>query len=298
MGKASSAKKVARAAGIGGSRAYGARPPWMYYAGVALLLLLGVIGVFNAREFRTAQIDSNGNTPPTVGQTPPWYEGFAVDICGKLLPPIQTTKNPYGITTRDGIIYIVPTVKSAAGSNATLGKLATSIGMTLNAAQVQVPGGKLYTDGQTCEGKPGHVYVMTWGNPAMPAADGTLQNKKSSEDTCNPDCASGVLLADDQLVTVAFLPAPPKGQTQSVLQPPASVIKKLAQLEALAATTTTTTVPASPTTTVPGTTTTGKAGATTTTPAGAATTTTSARITTTSAGATTTTKVGHSTTTK
>ena len=303
MGKASSAKKVARAAGIGGSRAYGTRPPWMYYAGVALLVLLGVIGVFNAREFRTNQINKNGNTPPTVGQSPPWYEGFAVEACGKLLPPIQTNKNPYGITTRGGIIYISPTVKSAAGSNATLGKLATSIGMTLNAAQVQVPGGKLYTDGQTCEGKPGHVYVMTWGNPAMPASDGTLQNKKTAQDPCSPDCASGVLLADDQLVTVAFLPAPPSGQAQSVLQPPASVIKKLAQLEAAAATSaTTTTAPVLPTTTsargatttsARGATTTSAPGATTTTSAPGATTTTSARgATTTSARGATTTKAG------
>jgi hypothetical protein len=213
----------------------------MYYAGVLLLVLLGVIGVFNAREFRSSQINKQGNSPPTVGQSPPWYEGYAVEACGKLLPPVQTDRDPFGITTRgDGIIYISPTVKSAAGSNATLGKFANSVGMVLNAAQIQVPGKKLYTDGQTCEGKAGHVYVMTWASPAEPAADGTLQDKKGPEDTCNPDCASGVLLEDDQLVTIAFLPAPPKGQTPQILQPPASVIKRLSTLEAAAATTTTT----------------------------------------------------------
>ncbi|MGC8627879.1 MAG: hypothetical protein ACP5VR_10090 [Acidimicrobiales bacterium] len=240
MGKASSAKKVARAAGIGGSRAYGSQPPWMYYAGLLLLVLLGVIGVVNAREFRSGQINKNGNSPPTVGQSPPWYEGYAVEACGKLLPPIKTNRDPFGITTHgDGIIYISPTVKSAAGSNATLGKFANSVGMLLNAAEIQVPGQKLYTDGETCEGKAGHVYVMTWASPAEPASDGTLQDKKGPEDTCNPDCASGVLLEDDQLVTIAFLPAPPKGQTPQILQPPASVIKRLSTLEAAAATTTT-----------------------------------------------------------
>ncbi len=293
MGKASSAKKVARAAGIGGSRAYGRRPPWVYYAGVLALVLLGVVGVYNAREFRTAQINSNGNTPPTVGQSPPWYEGYAVEICGKLLPPIKTNRDPYGITTHgDGIIYISPTVKSAAGANATLGKFASAVGMTLNAAEVQVPGGKLYTDGQSCQGKPGHVYVMTWGSPAEPASDGTLQDKSGPEDTCNPDCASGVLLADDQLVTIAFLPAPPKGQTPNILQPPPSVVKRLATLEASSATTTTTVPsPLATTTTAP--------GQTTTTSSPARRSTTSSRATaTTKAGRPTTTRAARTTTTK
>ena len=55
---------------------------------------------------------------------------------------VKTNKDPYGITTKgDGIIYISPTVKSAAGQNATLGKFASSVGMTLNAAEMQLPGG-------------------------------------------------------------------------------------------------------------------------------------------------------------
>jgi hypothetical protein len=278
----------------------------MYYAAVGLLLVLGVIGVYNSREYRSAKINSQGNTPPTVNQSPEWYEGFAVDACGKLLPPIKTNKDPYGITTKgDGIIYIVPTVKAAAGRNATLGKFASSIGMQLNAAEVQVPGGKLYTDGQTCEGKPGHVYVMTWSNPQEPASDGTLQNKKSTvskspnQDTCDPDCDSGVLLENDWLVTVAFLPAPAKGQTLSVLQPPQAVISRLATLQAETVTTTVpTTTPLLPTTTVAGATTTTLAGATTTTKATGATRTTAGATTTTKATSATTTTVPATTTTK
>ncbi|HXW77893.1 MAG TPA: hypothetical protein VEJ84_00260 [Acidimicrobiales bacterium] len=251
MGKASSSKKVARAAGLGGGRAYGGRPPYLYYFGLVLLLVLGLVGVYNATQYRDNQVNAQGNVAPTVGQSPPWYQGYAVEACGKLLPPIQTNKDPYGITTKtDGIISISPTVKSAAGKNATLGKFAQAIGMTLNAAQLQVPGGHLYQDGQTCEGKPGHVYVMTWSSPQEPASDGVLQTSKSTANPCNPDCNSGLLLANNQLVTMAFLPAPPKDQTLSVLQPPASVISKLTALVAAAANTTTT----SPAATVPPTT--------------------------------------------
>jgi hypothetical protein len=242
MGKASSSKKVARAAGLGGSRSFAGRPAYGYYLGLVVLIVLGVLGVYNATQYRNNKVNSEGNTAPTVGQAPPWYQGYAVEACGKLLAYVPNYKNPYGITTKEpGIITISPTVKSAAGHNATLGKFASSIGMTLNAAQLQLPGGHLYQDGQTCEGKPGHVYVMTWSSPQEPAADGVLQNKKSADNTCIPDCNSGALLRNDWLVTMAFLPAPPNNGTLSVLQPPSSVISRLTTLVASAANQTTTT---------------------------------------------------------
>jgi hypothetical protein len=282
MGKASSSKKVARAAGMGGSRSYTSRPAYGYYVGLAVLLLLGVLGVYNATQYRNDKVNSAGNTAPTVGQSPPWYQGYAVEACGKLLAYVPTNKDPYGITTKEsGIITIAPTVKSAAGKNATLGKFASSIGMTLNAAQLGLPGGHLYQDGQTCEGKPGHVYVMTWSTPQEPAADGVLQNTKSADNTCIPDCNQGTLLRNNWLVTMAFLPAPPKDGTLSVMQPSATVIKNLTTLVASAANTTTTTpggstVPTTAPTTVP-------------TSASSSSTTSNSHQTTTSAGSPTTT---------
>lgn len=253
MGKASSAKKVARAAGLGGGRAYGQRPAWNYYFAVLVLVVLGVAGVYNSREYHENKVNAAGNTAPKVGQSPAWLEGYAVDACGKLLPPVKASKDPFGIyTTGDGIIRISPTAKSAAGHNATLAKFASAVGMTLNAGQLQVPGGHPYVNGDTCEGKPGHVYVMTWPSPQAPASDGVLQTKKEVnqangyEDTCDPDCDSGVLLENDQLVTIAFLPAPAKGHSLQVLKPPASVVVQLSKL--IAAGGTSTTLPATPTT--------------------------------------------------
>lgn len=254
---------------MGGSRAFGSRPPWGYYFAVFALILLGVIGVFNSREYLDGKTSKAGTVAPTVGTS--WFEGFAVDACGKLLPAINTTKDPDGLTTKNGIIYIKPKVKSAAGHNATLFKLAGSIGMTLNAGEVEVPGGHLYTNGDSCEGKPGHVYVMTWANPSAPAQDGVLQDKDSInqttglEDTCNPDCDSGVLLENDQLVTVAFLPAPPKHGTLSVLQPPPSVVAKLTNLVSTGGTTTTTATTPTTAATTPVTSTTLKGATTSTT---------------------------------
>jgi len=263
MGKASSSKKVARAAGLGGGRTYGSNPNYGYYLGLVILIVLGVLGVYNATQYRDAKVNAAGNVAPTVGQSPPWFQGYAVEACGKMLDYVPTAKDPYGITTKEkGIIYISPTVKAAAGQNATLGKFASSIGMTLNAAQLGLPGGHLYQDGQTCEGKPGHVYVMTWSSPQEPAADGVQQYKKGPDNTCNPDCNSGTLLRNNWLVTMAFLPAPPRGQTLTgctqntqttgcVLQPPEDVISALTNQVAAAASTSTSTPAATVPTTLP-----------------------------------------------
>jgi hypothetical protein len=262
MGKASSSKKVARAAGLGGGRAYAKRPAWGYYFGVLVLLILGVLGVYNSREYRDAAINKQGSTAPTVHQKPPWYEGYAIDECGKILPPIKTTKDPYGITTKDGVISVSPTVKAAAGRNATLGKFASSIGMQLNAGEIETPGGRLWQDGATCEGKAGHVYVMTWASPAELPQNGVLQNAKGLpssagvpnaqglEDTCDPDCDSGVLLENDQLVTIAFLPAPKKGSTPVIPQPSAAIVSTL-NSQVSSGGTTTTAAAVVPTTTAP-----------------------------------------------
>jgi hypothetical protein len=281
------------------------------------LVVLGVVGVYNSREYRDHKINVQGDMAPKTGMTTPWFEGFAVDACGKLLPPIKTTKDPYGLTIKDGVIYIQPTVKAAAGHNATLAKLASSIGMTLNAAQIQVPGGHLYQAGDNCEGKPGQVYVMTWASSAVPPQDGVLQKQTKSinpklgeEDTCSPDCESGVLLENEQLVTVALLPPPKKGHVPAVLQPPQSVRAELTKLIQTGGTTTTSTPALTVPKTVKGVTTTvgkksvgkksvgkksGKRGKATSTKTSKATTGTSTGTSTTGLG-TSTTGLGTSTT--
>ncbi|HUE60304.1 MAG TPA: hypothetical protein VMO88_12035, partial [Acidimicrobiales bacterium] len=204
MGKASSNKKVARAAGIGGGRTYRGRTPWTYYGVIALILILGVVGTVTSRDRRLTQVNNRGGTPPTVGTT--WHEGYAVYECGKFVPAITKADNPQGITTLDnspGVILVQPKVKAAAGANATLGKFASAAGMKLNAAELQVPGGTLYQDGSTCEGKPGHVYVKQFAYAG--ATVGKLYNgKKGQLPKLDP---RDVRLQDQILVTIAFVPA-------------------------------------------------------------------------------------------
>lgn len=237
MGKASSSKKVARVAGTGGGRTARSNTPWAFVAVLALVVVLGVAGTVTSRFRYERQLASktsaNAKAAPTVGGTP-WNEGYVVDICGHLIAPIKAPVTKSGISTDgNGVIHIAPKVASAAGKNATLGVFASSVGMTLSATQLGVPGAKVYTNGDLCSGKAGTVYVKQYPYAGDPV--GTLAR-------ANP---TGILLADDSLVTLAFVPS---SQSSKIPAPPASVQAALKSAVAAASPTTTT---APTTTTVP-----------------------------------------------
>jgi hypothetical protein len=243
MGKASSTKKVARAASSGGGgrvRRTQARP-WTYYSVLAVMVILGVFLTWTSRDRHLAQVTHAGTVQqPTVGTV--WNEGYAIYLCGTFAPAFTHAKNPEGITTGDGdgIIHIHPTVKSAAGKNATLGKFASAVGMTLNAAEIQLPGGKQYLDGDSCEGHAGDLYVKQFDYIGDKV--GLLYNgAKGQLGKLDP---SEVPLADQALVTIAFVPS---SDASSIPPPPEYVNKNLQKLEP--STSTTTTLPKSTSTT-------------------------------------------------
>lgn len=221
MGKASSNKKVARAAGTGGGRTYRGHTPWTYFGVIALIVLLGIVGTVTSRDRRLSQINGQGNTAPTVGTT--WHEGYAVYVCGKFLDPVAHAGDPQGITTTTpGIITIKPKVKAAAGKNATLAKFASAANIKLNAAELQLPGGKLYQDGNSCSGKPGHIYVKEFG--FVGDTVGKLYNGARDQ---LPKLAPGdIHLKDGQLLTIAFVPS---SDASKIPAPPASVGAALTQ---------------------------------------------------------------------
>ena len=222
MGKASSSKKVARAAGIGGGRVHRRQTPWGYYGIIGLIVVLGVVTTVVSRNHRDSVINSQGNTPPMVGQT--WHEGYAIYECGKFVPNISIkSPDPQGIATKtDGIITIAPTVKAAAGKNATLGKFADAVGLKLNAAELQTPGGHLYLDGATCDGKAGHVYVRQFNGPTDSV--GQLFNGDTKHGQLAKTNPAQVILADNDLLTIAFVPSSDVGK---IPPPPQSVVTQI-----------------------------------------------------------------------
>lgn len=295
MPRSSWSKKVARAAGTGGGRTSRGRIPWTYYGAIALVIVLGVVGTVVSKDRRTSQVNSAGTSAPAVGTV--WNEAIAFYLCGKFAPNVpQAKSDPYGLTTQgDGIIHIDPTTKAAAGKNATLGKWASANGVTLSANTVQLPKGKRYTAGESCDGGKGQVYAKQFAYPGDPT--GVLVKGSPAN----------IHLQDQLELVVAFVPP---SKSAKIPGPPAKIVAKLKSLAASSSTTTTvptttttvpgatTTAPAAATTTAPGATTTAPAAATTTAGAGATTTAGAGATTTAPAAATTTAGAGSSTTAK
>lgn len=216
---------MARAAGIGGGRVHRRQTPWTYYGIIALIVVLGVVGTISSRQRRDSQINSAGNSAPTVGTV--WQEAYEVYACGKWVPAISTkAPDPQGITTRQaGIINIDPTTKASAGKNATLGKFADAVGMKLNAATLQVPGGHLYQDGNTCEGKPGHVFVKEFAGTTDTIGQ-VYNGAKGQLPKLDP---AQIPLKNDYMLTIAFVPS---SDATKIPPPETSVISALQALQA------------------------------------------------------------------
>lgn len=187
MGKASSSKKVSRAASIGGGKVSAASKPWIWWAVLGVVVVLGIVGIALSRtEYQDAA--SPADVPP-IANRDHWHAAYDTSLCGELVPPIEDQRDPKGIHTHsDGIIHIHPFVRSAAGDNAVLSEFTDAIDMTLTDDSLRVPGGELYEEGETeCDGEPGIVQVLVDGEVVTEGI---------------PD----IRLEDRQLITIAFAP--------------------------------------------------------------------------------------------
>ncbi len=154
MGKASSAKKVARAARAGGRISSG-QPRSLLFPGV--LVLVVVLGVSLVVYARNDRIGSDRGSVPQLGDH--IHEALAVNVCGEFLEPIPEFESPVGIHTHgDGVLHIHPFSELGVGSNATLGRFFKDarddgkLKLSISSTQL-VYGGKTYTEGKTkCDG--------------------------------------------------------------------------------------------------------------------------------------------------
>jgi hypothetical protein len=116
MGKASSSKKVQRAARAGG-RVSAGQPRGLLFPGIiALVFVLGTSLVWFAREDR--QDDDLGGVPQIGDHI---HQSLAFNACGEFLPDLPEFESPVGIHTHgDGVIHIHPFSQLGVGANATL----------------------------------------------------------------------------------------------------------------------------------------------------------------------------------
>jgi len=157
MGKASSNKKVARAAATGGGArtARGAAGPWKWYVVIALAAVVGVFLLYTSREERIEEIRTV--EPPRPGDH--WHVAYGMHVCGIFQPELSVETDPQGIHTHapegqgDGIVHVHPFTSQAGGKNATLGKFVDAAGLGLEDGKLTMPDGDVYEDGDKCGGK-------------------------------------------------------------------------------------------------------------------------------------------------
>ena len=118
MGKASSTKKVQRAARAGG-RVSSGQPRGLLFPGIiALVVVLGVALVVYARDDR---LDEDLGGVPQLNDH--IHQAFGINVCGEFRGNVPTFESQIGIHTHgDGVAHIHPHSQLGVGANATLGR--------------------------------------------------------------------------------------------------------------------------------------------------------------------------------
>jgi len=208
MGKASSAKKVARAARAGGSTKQ-RNKNWAFPAGIAAIVIIGALVVFVARGSN----ETASAVSPVVGDH--WHAAFGVYVCNDFLPAVADgPQDVKGIHThQDGIIHIHPFAGSASGNNAKLQVFADQVGMKLSSDGFTMPDGTEYKNGYDCNGTPAVVTVSQWNS-----ADELMKDPNTPPDVVYTKDFGSIHFGNDRMAfTIAVVP---KGK--DIPQPPSA----------------------------------------------------------------------------
>lgn len=159
MGKASSAKKVARAARAGGSTTR-ERPKIGFPLAVFAIIVLGTSLVIFAKTSR----EPASAAAPSYLNSDHWHAAYGAYVCDSFLPTwVDAIEDRDGIHTHgDGIIHIHPFSSAASGNRARLSVFAEQVGVTFTDDGFTAPDGTEYTNGYDCNGQPAKVSVVKW----------------------------------------------------------------------------------------------------------------------------------------
>jgi hypothetical protein len=217
MGKASSNKKVARAAKAGGGRARAAgERNILFPTALAAVVILGTVLVVYARDERSAEA-----LKAPLAFDDHWHSAYGIYVCDEFvpdLPEFEAPQNGGNHTHGDGLLHIHPFSPARSGENATLVNWFADAGEVLGGGDqlaedtLGVPGGETYVEGEdSCDGVEGNpiVQVAVW-DTAFAAAEGEDPDRVVTEDF------GSIRFEDDGMAfTIAFapsdaeLPAPP-----------------------------------------------------------------------------------------
>ena len=157
MGKASSSKKVARAARAGGRSAANKQRNLLFPGVIGGIMLVGIALVAFAANDRKSEDD----VPPALGDH--WHAAIGIDICGEFQANTPEFESDLGIHTHgDGVIHIHPFSANGAGENATLGAYLEAAGIELTDTSLTI-GDETWEEGdQKCGDEDAELVVAQW----------------------------------------------------------------------------------------------------------------------------------------
>jgi hypothetical protein len=192
MGKASSSKKVARAARAGGWTAGSKQRNLLFPGVIGVIMVLGVALVAFAANDRKSETD----VAPVLGDH--WHAAVGFYICDQFEPDIAEFESRVGIHTHgDGVIHIHPSSADGAGENATLGAFLEGAGVTLTDTELTM-GDQTWKEGdQKCGDEDGELVVAQWKD---------VESTDSEPALIRRDFDSIRFREDGEGYTIAFVP--------------------------------------------------------------------------------------------
>jgi hypothetical protein len=196
MGKASSSKKVARAARAGSTHKGPERRELGFPLAVAVTVLLGSSLVLYARS------DGSTAVEPKIGTH--WHAAYGIYNCDHWEAPAPEVKDdPHGIHTHDadntptgGIMHIHPFDSSAAGANAKFKVFFDTVGIKSSNAKIEFPNGVTLENGAKCGDKPGVLQVVRFD----------ADNTAATSVTVTKDFSNVRYRKDREAFTIALVP--------------------------------------------------------------------------------------------
>jgi len=163
MGKASSSKKVARAARAAGRP--GARRSLGWPVLLGGVVVLGLVLIVVSRGKTTASV------APKLGDH--WHAAYGIYDCDHFISPLtDVIKDDTGVHTHgDGLMHIHPFATQYTGKGANLGDWGITTGLELSDTSVKAAG-IARKNGDTCGSKKGKLQLKAWDSPT--AATGRL----------------------------------------------------------------------------------------------------------------------------